>query len=351
MIKTYDENNAALPKFLRPSPKVVSRIDELLFEHLSTTDSLLKSFKGDTNIKGVNEHYDTIRLEEAFQGWDLINGPLIYDSLRFGLQSLFISPPELNVPKTNGSKLTRQSPTNRSVAQSTVGPSPHLESDDLNRSQTGAYIGNQEAARVALVCIHALASHISTPAANQEFRIPNNQEAWRSRVSLSSESIVSHRDRAWTLSHDGFEYDPALRLASRLVRAIAARRCFCEVRRATGLVQKDRVKSEEFSQILLTHLIQVETERRVTRPKPATSPPGSGESTDSDSNSRSALAPDHCAKSVSLILLGWLQTLIHQNWDGNVELKRWDVVGGAIEIIADLCRLLLGVPVFFTNFF
>ncbi|KAK3061362.1 hypothetical protein LTS18_006432, partial [Coniosporium uncinatum] len=189
-------------------------VNESLFRNLSDPRRLLDCFR-DTSLAATAHsplsHLHPVKLEAAFRGWTRINGSLVCDSLWMALEALFTPPPNV----------ARQRRTNSQ------------RKDDLHlpftTEQSTAYVNDEDAAHIIMVCIHALTSLVfrGTPVVWQNVlknradgRIAPDPKEMRS----ADVNAKMHMDVV-----DQLEYEPGLRLAQRLARAVAARRRFFEI--------------------------------------------------------------------------------------------------------------------------
>lgn len=272
----------------------------LLIQALSDPEILLKSFQDErwTQCSGSPlPHLDPESLEKAFRGWKHCNGSLVFDSLWKALEVLFEPPPEI------------------SKAQSCVRPELPWQSE----RGTATYINDLDAAHIIMICIHALTS-----------LLPRSQPAaWAQVRKLRSWGLIApvykRRPRPdnyvepWLEIMDALEYDPAVRLAERLVKAIAARRCFSEI---VDKLQSAPGPKRRFGlmEIIIQHLKRTECVEREQTDAPV-----------------SALHDD--AKwTVTSGFLEWLRTISMKTWDSNPIINRWAGTGAALDIMADLCK-------------
>lgn len=291
-----------------------SIVDECLFRCLSDPKILLKSFRVKTTAWTHRNtslaHLDAWEMEHAFRSWQSINGSLIYDSLWHSLECLFTPPPELKIRKAARSKksLPDDMPGRRNV-------------DD----QPG-YVSDEDAAHIIMVCIHALTSLVTRGKPNAwKFVRGLRPFGWISpndTQNLADNQTTVPYTPMWLMITDQLEYEPALRLATRLVRAIGARRCFAEMLKNTS---KDQSKSSDWVMtIVYKHLVDCERYRRVGLFRAKWE-----EERVMDTWSNWTIAGT---------FVEWLKTIIMKEWAGQHELKRWDPSGAAAEILGDLCK-------------
>ncbi|KAK7711615.1 hypothetical protein SLS57_008098 [Botryosphaeria dothidea] len=287
-------------------------VDECLFRCLSNPKILLKSFREKTTAWTHRStplaHLDAWEMEHAFRSWQPINGSLIYDSLWYSLECLFTPPPEL--------KIRRPSRTKKPVPADMP---KHCEGDEPL-----VYVADEDAAHIIMICIHALTSLVTRGKPNAwKFVRGLRPFGWISpndTQNLADNQTTVPYTPMWLMITDQLEYEPALRLATRLVRAIGARRCFSEMLKNTS--NEYSVSSEWVMSIVYKHLVDCERYRRVGLFR---------------ANWDEERVMDTWSNwTVAGTLVEWLKTIVLKNWTGQHELRRWDSLGAAAEILGDL---------------
>ena len=295
-------------------------VNRSLYYTLSDPDTLLRSFREEPWKEGGHSplpHMNPGRLSHAFRAWNKRNGSLVFDSLWIATKALFTPPPELVVQKSPRLRASLRSTDSNMFANPPLSPS-----DDSNQSM---YLSDLDATHIIMICIHALTSSV-----------PNGwPHVWSQIRKLRSWGVIlpqypteTQHDAyldPWISITDELEYEPALRLADRLVRGIAARRCFSEILktlsdRASEQPQDYQESHFNLTGLLIKHLTIVEGQALASR--------------------RDLKTDEDPGWTVTSIFLEWLRTIIIMWWDGKAEVHRWSAVGGAIEIMADLCKFL-----------
>ena len=304
----YDSNRS-----IRPTKLFVNRT---IFFTLSDPDTLLLSFRetGDSAYKNSPlPHLDATRLTHAFRDWNQRNGALIFDSLWKALEVLFVPPPELATQKSPRLRTARRSPSldessrQASTSQS-VEESPHR------------YLDDEEAAHIIMICIHALTSSISV----------GWPETWVQLRKFRSWGIIlpGPPSRAeyseefsdpWLDIIDQLEYEPALRLVDRLLRAIGARSAFACI---LSTLEREAGRSEEpvsiaesrFLNLMVKHLAEVERMAVSKKKKKST-----------------VTYRDDPGWTVTATFMEWLRTIIIKQWDGKGDVNKWSSVGTAVR--------------------
>ncbi|KAF2136475.1 uncharacterized protein K452DRAFT_237496 [Aplosporella prunicola CBS 121167] len=292
-------------------------VDQSIFHCLSSPDILLRSFveKPTKDMRGSPlGHLDPSKMEHAFRSWQSINGPLIFDSLWIALESLFVPPPELKV---------RKNKKGRYAALYALDPKlpGRRNPNDCPKTE---YIPDMDAAHIIMICIHALTSLVTKgrPQTWDEIRnlrikgmmLPNTSSRERPNDAYSM---------PWLDTIDQLEYEPAVRLADRLARAVAARRCFAEIQQTTAK-HDSTIPFGPAMDIVIEHLVHVERQRQ--------------KASSADGDNLKWKRETWGSWSVSGVFIEWLRTLIMKHWKGQLELKRWDTVGAAAEVLADMYR-------------
>ncbi|KAF2804650.1 uncharacterized protein BDZ99DRAFT_149681 [Mytilinidion resinicola] len=298
---------------LRPSMPFVNRS---LYYSLSDPATLLRSFRDEEWKEGAQSplpHLNPNRLSHAFRSWNQRNGSLIFDSLWIATEALFNPPPEIVAQKSPRIRAARKAPNVDGFADLLVSP---------NSDTTKVYLSDLDAAHIAMICIHALTSLVPVgwPHTWAEVR---NLRSWGIILPRAPHDVHNHIEyqfkHPWLGIIDGLEYEPALRLADRLVRGIAARRCFSEIlktmSRQAGEQQDSKQSTFGLMDAVVQHLAVVEQQA---------------------SKSRFNLDTDRDPGwTVTSVFLEWLRTMIIKQWDCKSEVHRWSSVGGAIEIMGD----------------
>lgn len=281
-------------------------VNRSLFYTLSDTETLLRSFRdsNDAFQQSPLPHLDSARLAHSFRDWSQRNGALIFDSLSVAVETLFNRPPELDtIPNNN----------------STDSASSH---EPTHRPR---YLNNHEAAHVVMICIHALTSSVPV----------GWSRSWAQLRSLRSWGVVAPNATAdadafldpYVNIIDALEYEPAVRLADRLLRAIGARMCFEHIlqtmRKETTSSEIVLTTSEDnLLTILIRHLAVVEhvaldSRRKMKSVNTTSKEPG---------------------WTVTSTFMEWLKTLIIKRSNGNIEIKKWSSVGAAVMFLHELCE-------------
>lgn len=138
---------------------------------------------------------------------------------------------------------------------------------------------------------------------------------------------------SWLDVLDAFEYEPALRMAKRLIRAIGARTCLEEALDADGdgkaenesVLRNWKVPVHlKLKRAILNMLVQEERKVRLIR---------FGDVIRDDIRHGKMLP-----RTTSLVWLEWLRKCFLKEWDGSYRVNRWSVAGSALELIEALCE-------------
>ena len=286
--------------------RIQSFVERSLYSNLNNVSGILRFVDYNENEGKTIESPDYLKdMMLSFEGWTPLVGPLIFDSLWESLGSLFITPPELRVSK----RLYRSPPVT------------YVEDPDSLSRPAPKPISDSEASVVILICAFALIASIRGNLIEQR-----NLSRIRASGKIFDASILATpfdpRPNRWSETLDDFEYEPAIRLMTRLVRAIGARRCYCEILRTSFESHKSFSKTHEevplFIHRLITNLTNIATGDAFGSDGP-------------DSNSWTSVCP-------AALFLEWLKTVVIKFWDGSATMNRWQPCGAAIEIMSDLCR-------------
>jgi hypothetical protein len=311
-IVDYDSN--------RRTRRTKPTVNRSLFYTLSNPEALLAAFH-DTNKAFEDSplpHLDSARLANSFRDWNQRNGALIFDSLWLALGALFIPPPELDVQKSPRLKPSRKGASMDSLLEPSSGGGKETTS-------ASRHLSTHEAAHIVMICIHALTSSVPI----------GWPHTWAQIRKLRSWGVIVPNAPPNTdaFSHpymdiiDGLEYEPALRLADRLLRAIGTRSCFEHIRACTDTnwIKGDdgyTVPFPEVADIVIRHLIVVERVALATKRK---------------MNSTQKQSEDP-GWTVTATFMEWLRTIIIKKWDGKPEINKWSNVGTAVMVLDKLCK-------------
>ena len=285
---------------------------------LSSPAALLRSFRED-GWKRAREsplpHLHPSRIDDAFRSLALADASVVFDSLWRGLEPLFTPPPQLTARKA---RVPGKKGRNASSTMPTTAP---------------VYYSDEEAAHIIMICIHALTAFVTT-CPFQTMKFVRTSRSW-GEIYPPHFSISEHPFRRPMLSViDELEYEPAIRLANRLVRAIAARRSHHEILKAIrpegkGKAPMASCPSSQTSKfplmdIIIRHLIEIERSRARHLKPPSLE------------RALADFEEGAAGTDIPYVLLEWLRTIILKEWDMSPSLKRWDAVGAAFELMSDL---------------
>ncbi|KAK7179947.1 HECT-domain-containing protein [Paraphaeosphaeria sporulosa] len=301
----YDANRRC-----RPAKPFVNRA---LYYSLSDAETLLKSFRdrlGDDFRYSPLPHLDAHYLSHAFRDWNQRNGALIFDSLYEALEALLRPPPEL---------VTLKSPRLRAARKLTPPPQSAACNDAFGR-----YLSTLEAAHLIMICIHALTSSIPVGWPHTWVQV-RNLRGWGVVIPGAPLKTTQSDDfvHPWLDIVDQLEYEPAIRLATRLLQAIGTRRCHehmlatIEARDEGQAPTESSAGVERLLPVLLGHLTQVEKAALQRKGKM-----GSAQIVDEDPG-----------WTITATFMEWLRTVIVKQWDGNVDINKWGSVGTAVTIM------------------
>jgi hypothetical protein len=308
----YDTNRR-----FRPTKPFVNRS---MFFTLSDPETLLMSFRDNENKAYENSplpHLNSTRLIHAFRDWNRRNGALIFDSLWIAVEALFRPPPELDVQKSPRLKPSRK----QALTSEPPGPSCSAENP---RTLPGRYLSDEAAAHIVMICIHALTSLVSV----------GWPHTWVQLRKFRSWGIIlpdapPHTDFTgrfvdpWLSIIDELEYEPALRLADRLVRGIGARMCFEQILATLGRNDhhpsdaEHPVVESRLLEVLIKHLGEVESNALAKKSKTKTN----------------LDYTEDPGWTVTATFMEWLRTIIIKKWDGKAEVNRWDSIGAALTLM------------------
>lgn len=310
----YDTNRR-----FQPSTPLVNRS---LFYTLSDSETLLKSFRDPSKAFEISPlpHLDSARLTHSFRDWNRHNGALVFDSLCVVLKALFTPPPEICTQKS-----PHLAPSRKGAAANSTrdGPPDGPQISSTNQR----YLDNLESAHIIMICIHALTSSVSVgwPRTWAQVR---KLRAWGIVLPSAAPETDGFMDPYLTII-DELEYEPAIRLAEHLLRAIGARNCFERILKTMKNVsdeQEHTASTTSLVDTIVQHLMVVErvafaSKRRMTPDGPTGDDPG---------------------WTVTATLMEWLKTVIIKKWDNKAEINKWSSVGSAVMMLDRLCKYIGG---------
>ncbi|KAF2866852.1 hypothetical protein BDV95DRAFT_583012 [Massariosphaeria phaeospora] len=313
-IVDYDSNR----RFRAAKPFV----NRSIFFTLSDPETLLQSFRDEPNIAYKDSslpHLNSACLTNSFADWNRLNGALIFDSLWIAVEALFRLPPELDAQKSPRLKPSRKNSASNGEARQNSSLNPEAVS--------GRYLNDSEAAHIIMICIHALTSLVPNgwPHVWVQLRMFRSWGVIIPNSSPQKESTDGFVD-PWLSIVDELEYEPAIRLADRLLRGIGARMCFERILATLNYQDDDHreanrhAEASRLVEVLITHLGEVERVALASKSKMM-------------SNLNYQEDPGW---TVTSIFMEWLRTIIIKKWDGKAEVNKWSSVGTAISLLDKL---------------
>ncbi|CAN9132792.1 unnamed protein product [Alternaria alternata] len=288
-------------------------VNRSLFYALSDPQKLLASFH-DAN-PGFKDsplpHLDSSRLVNSFHGWNHRNGALIFDSLWLALEALFTCPPELVVQKSPHLR-----PSRKGASTDSQPGKPTGTQDD--KAAASRYLDTNEAAHIVMICIHALTSLVPVGWPHTWAQI-RKLRSWGVMVP----DAAPHPDKfvhPYMEIIDELEYEPAIRLADRLLRAIGARTCFEHILASLDGDADTTGSSTTLMGVVIEHLevlerISMAMKLRLTSNHDLGGDPG---------------------WTVTATFMEWLRTIIVKKWESKAEINKWSSVGTAVMILDKL---------------
>lgn len=301
----------------RPATSFVNRS---LHYTLSDPITLLQSFHDPTeNFKeSPLSHLDSTHLAHSFRDWNRRNGALIFDSLWIAVEALFTRPPELDVRRS-----PRKEASSRSMSRECSVGKPHGSNN--SKEPTSRYLTTHEAAHIVMICIHALTSLVPVGWAHTWAQL-RNLRSWGIIIPNAVPKMDAFVHPFMDII-DELEYEPAFRLADRLLQGVGARMCFEHILHSmaqddTSPSRAEHPMGSSLVDVVIKHLIVTEqiALARKQRMKPGRS------------------AVEDPGWTVTATFLEWLRTIIIKKWDGGADIKKWSSVGVAV-ILFDKLRM------------
>ncbi|KZF21159.1 hypothetical protein L228DRAFT_240036 [Xylona heveae TC161] len=241
------------------------------------------------------------------------NDSMLFISLWQGYESLFVSPTELT---------PLRSPRIKSTAQPSSLPEGGLDGPGEsaeNHILEPKFIVESDAAHLFIIGLHALAAAVPKGSLESWVAIRRLRAHGKVVPDVNLLAADSALVNPMLQGIDVLEDDLALRFVGRFLRAVAARVCFSRISEAKGDNDMGRVTSEKrLFDIILDHLEQTVKGDHETGSKVVT---------------KTIAEPGW---SVPAAALEWFRSALLKEWDGKGEIKRWGVVGGALEFLSYL---------------
>ncbi|KAL1794520.1 hypothetical protein ACET3X_007941 [Alternaria dauci] len=297
----------------RRTRRTTPLVNRSLFYALSDPQNLLTSFH-DANPDFKDSplpHLDSSHLVNSFRDWNLRNGALIFDSLWLALEALFTCPPELVAQKS-----PRPRPSRKGASTGSHSSEPSGYQDD--KAAASRYLDTHEAAHIVMICIHALTSLVPigwphTWAQIRELR------SWGVMVPNAAPNTDAFAHPYMDII-DELEYEPAIRLADRLLRAIGARTCFEHVIASLNGDADMTGSSTTLMDVVIEHLEVLERTSMVAKLRLT-----SHHDLDRDPG-----------WTVTATFIEWLRTVIVKKWESKAEINKWSSVGTAVMLLGKL---------------
>ncbi|KAI9877698.1 MAG: hypothetical protein M1830_003105 [Pleopsidium flavum] len=317
---------------LRHRRRTVQFDAQSIFYIMSTPEALLRSFRGPPQDTSPSRDGDPpissshpTHIDQAFRLLKTFDeSRLIFRSLWISLGALFIPPPDLSHPKSPRLKAAMSISKTRSPWSSgEFGPVFPPTSND--------YLSDRKAVHIMRLALSALAAAV--PKVSAETMLAVRKLRASGRVAPDAHLLATNADLAKPLLEvtDVLEDELALRLMSRLVRAIAARCCAAEIVKNKQMRKYSNGGQQSCPVDVLKLLREYlrEAQHDASRPSAAHNPTGSV----TEANASYALSGGW---SMPAITVEWLRSVLLKEWDGRAEVARWDIVGGAVMILASL---------------
>lgn len=283
---------------------------------LSTANALLNSFIHTTEIDTAHSK-KSVPFHEIVQAFRLLR-EIDYHPSNI-ISSLWISVRKLHPPTSVRSK----SALIKACRSIRSGRSSHgfkLESQIADTD----LIPNADAVHIAKISLAALVALIPKCNPADWFKV----QKLRSEGRIIPERFLP-QDNFTDITleiFDSLHDDMALSLMRRLVRAITARQCLSEISnyQETTSGRNNATHGEDFMDTLVRAITDAEITQTIT-----TSP-----GVDAGDSSE----PEILRKFYLSVLVEWLRSLILSEWEGQAEVPRWGLVGGALELMSHICK-------------
>jgi hypothetical protein len=264
-------------------------IEQSIFDVLSRPEPLLQSFSNDKHML-----YDSQTLWYLMIRMTRVASSLVFDSLWNVAGSLFHPPDKL--------------------------AGLHEWPRD---SESPISLSNAAAARVIIVCLHALVAALPLVTDARQLANMSRLRSYGLTMLGKGQSQAAEQAELCLMYDDAFTNDLTVRLARRIFAAIPARRHYALLEAQNETTGEER--ETDILEIILSSL---------------------------DSAAPSILDfPDHerdlHEKRIPTLILDWARTILIQSWNGTAEVPSDGPFGGALAMVASICRFMWSASVSF----
>lgn len=302
-----------------------SYVDQSIYYSFSDPEAILASFKADRG--GKSERARDVLSQTLPRPHDLDNAfrlllrdklTLVSDSLWEGIESLFVPPSELFHPKS-----PRRKPQ---LGTSAVGSRPSGTAPAHTSGRPRRYLEDSEAAHIIALSLHALVAAVPRSAAFVGFALAQMRAS--GCVGPDMNDSMSDDDTNELFGEmmrcvEVFENEQCLRLAGRLIRALATRIHFNEILTTTKGAEPGIIDT------LCAYLAEGRPPDALVRKWVL----GGGRGKNLGGTGRGL---EDLPWAMPAVLVEWIRTVIMKSWDGKGEVGRFGVVGSALTILQHL---------------
>lgn len=325
---------ASKTSILRQHRRALQFGAQSLFYVMSTPEALLRSFRtrldDASQPSGEDDHIKSdhpTQIDQAIRSLNVFNeSKVIFRSLWIALGALFTPPPDLSHPKTPRMKAAISLSKTRSSSSSG-------EHAAVSSSTDNVYYPDREAVHILKLSLSALVAAVPRASAQTMLAIRTLRASGRVAPDANPLATNAELVRSLLKVTDVLEDELALSLMCRLVQAIAARCCAAEIiknKQARNYSRTSQgIRSQDVLGLLLEYLREAQSE---------TSSSGAAKSITAGRGTPIITAGSNKVWSMSAVTVEWLRSVLLKKWDGRAKVARWGVVGGAVMILASLCK-------------
>jgi hypothetical protein len=281
-LRRHREKRQPYPKHLKKQWKIF--IEQCLFSVFSDPHALVKTFSKDDTL------YDSQTLWYCMLRLTRVAPSLVLDGLWIAAASLFAPPKSLQ---------TLRSPTTRAFRKA---EQP---------------LATAEAAYLLTICFHALVAF--SPSVTDSMTRNDMSRIRSNGLTLAVSGAVARQPPWLCLQYeDAFSNDLAVRLARRLFSAITARQYFAEMADHDDNLE-ETADDLDVLQGVLSHMDTLNTDASPIL----------------EFHTQDRVAHE---SRLPTVLLDWARTVLLREWDGNPEVPVDSPFGGALSLIAAMCK-------------
>ncbi len=307
---------------------------------LGSTKALLRSFRCKSSVQGSIATTPSVGFEEISVALRTLmevdyHPSNIFPSLWYSIGNLYLpGPTRSKSPVTKTHSQTRASDYNADL---------QLQKKRFDSTSTdNDILSDAEAAHVTKIALAALVASVPIYCSKtwrlfQYFRATGNIAVATIGRAVKHTGVIN----SLLEISDSLDNELAMDLMTRLVKAIAARRCISEIsRNQVSISRRDTHPlywEKDILGLILDSVMDSNGTNSLLTPTTGTLSTGGEAIVNSPHSFRAKQTSEVTALS---IIVEWLRSVVLREWDGKAKVARWSAVGGALEFLSYICRQL-----------